>query len=186
MKNRLTQFIQRIASPRLAVVLFAVLLLFSIILFPWRRDLLEGYSSKSLRVFDTRLAYTPAQVNEFASAIGEPGRRLYAVTEVTLDFVFPLLYTTWLSVLLALVIPKAWPSRPEIERLILLPFLCLLGDLAENTCLAVLMWTYPLTPPWLVGLSNLASLVKWGAGLASFGLILVGAAIWIVKWLRRK
>ena len=186
MLYRFTQFILRIASPRVALLLFAAILLFIFIFFPLRHNRLESYAGYPLRVFDTRLFYTPAQVSESANDIGESGRHLYAVTEVTLDFAFPLLYTTWLSVLLALVTPKAWPSRPGRERLILLPFLGLLGDLAENAYLAALMWTYPIIPPWLVGLSNLASLVKWGAGLAALGLILIGSTVCVVKWLQRK
>ena len=186
MLQRLTQFILRNASLRLALLLFVAMLPFIFIFFPMRHSRLESYAGYPPSVFDTRLLYTPAQVSKAASDIGESGRQLYALTEVTLDFVFPLLYSAWLSVLLALVIPKAWPSRPGAERLILLPFLALLGDLTENICLALLMWSYPLIPPWLVAFSNLASLVKWGAGLATFGLILVASAVCVVKWMQRK
>ena len=186
MFNRLAQFILRIASPRLALLLFIVMLPFVFIFFPMRHSRLESIAGAPQRVFDTRLPYTPAQVSELASAIGESGRRLYAVSEVTLDFAFPLLYSTWLCMLLVLVVPEAWPDRPGAERLILLPLLALLGDLGENICLATLMWTYPLIPPWLVALSNLASLVKWGAGMMSFGVILIASAVCVVKWFRRK
>jgi len=186
MLHRLTQSILRNASPRLALLLLVAMLPFVFIFFPMRHSRLESIAGYPLRVFDTRLSYTPSQVSELASDISESGRQLYAVTEVTLDLAFPLLYTTWLSVLLALSLPKAWPSWPGAEHFILLPFLGLLGDLAENICLSMLMWAYPLIPPWLVILSNLASQVKWGAGLASFGLILVASAVCIVKWMQRR
>ena len=116
-------------------------------------------------------------MNELANDLGEAGRQLYAVTEVTLDYAFPALYATWLSVMLVLVWRKARPEWAGRRWLALLPYLGMLADFAENTCIAALMLLFPKEPIWLIWLSNLASLVKWSAGLASLGTILMGVGV---------
>jgi hypothetical protein len=73
----------------------------------------------------------------------------------------------------------AHPDWTGFSRLALLPYLGMLGDLAENACLASLMLLFPKGPDWLVWVSNLASLSKWIAGLASIGLILAGSGIYL-------
>ena len=55
----------------------------------------------------------------------------------------------------------------------------MVGDLTENASLASLMILFPQEPEWLAWFSNLASLVKWSAGVASFAMIVVGLGIHI-------
>jgi hypothetical protein len=168
---------ERIATARTALLLFLCMLPFICVFFPWRSNQLEAFAGYPPRLFDTRLPYTPEQVNTLADYLGQAGRRLYAVTEVTLDFAFPMLYATWLSVILTLVWHKAPPIWESWRWLVLIPYLGMLADFAENACLAALMLLFPHEPNWLVWISNLFSLVKWSAGLASIIMILLGIAL---------
>jgi hypothetical protein len=186
MLTRLSRLIDRIASPRNALILFLSLLPFGFIFFPWRSRKLAAGLSYPLKLFDTRFPYTPHQVHTLARDLGEPGRRLYALTEVTLDFAFPVLYATWLSVTLGWVWRNVWPRWSGRRWLVLLPYLGMLGDYAENSCLAALMLLFPKEPPWLVWLSNLASLIKWSAGLSAFGLILAGIGVHLARLISRR
>jgi hypothetical protein len=184
MLTRLSKTIDRIATRRNALLLLLSLLPFIFIFFPWRSKQLGAMMGYSQRTFDTRLPYTPQDVHIMADDLGAAGRLLYGLTEVTLDFVFPVLYATWLSVTLAWVWRKALPEWSGRCWLILLPYLGMLADFAENTCLAILMLLFPNEPTWLVWLSNTVSLVKWCAGLASFGFILIGLGVQVIQLFR--
>ncbi len=182
---RLKQAIDRYATPRNALWVFLSLLPFIFVFFRWRSRHLEAILGYPPRLFDTHVPYSPQEVHQLAGALGESGRRLYAATEVTLDFAFPPLYTTLLSLILALVWRKAQTARTAWAWLPLLPTLGMLGDLTENVSLAALMMLFPGEPAWLAQFSNLASLVKWGAGLASLVMIVVGLGIKIVQAFNR-
>ena len=185
MITRLKRTIDRIATSRNTLLLFLSLLPFTFVFFPWRSNQLKATLNYPLRLFDTHLPYPPQEVHALANDLGEGGRRLYAVTEVTLDFAFPALYASFLSVTLALVWRSARPDWTGRRSLPLLPYLGMLGDLTENVSLATLMLLFPGEPGWLVWFSNLASLVKWSAGLASLVLILVGLGIIGFRFFRR-
>ena len=137
----------------------------------FKKSILRGIAS----------GYVAASYNTLANDLEEAGQRLYAVTEVTLDFAFPVLYSTWLGIIIVLVWRKVSPEWERWKQLALLPYLGMLADFIENTFLAVLMLLFPKEPIWLVWLSNLASLIKWIAGLASLGIILLGLGVLVVQ-----
>jgi hypothetical protein len=182
MLKRISQTIDRLASARNVLLLFLSLLPFVFILFPWRARLLSAGRPALPPVLDVRIPYTPAQVRALATDLGLEGRRLYALTELTLDLAFPPLYASWLSLTLA----WAWRKiRPEWAgpHWNLLPYAGMLGDLAENAGAVTLMLLLPQAPGWVVWPANLASLLKWSAGLASLGLILAGAGLHFLRLL---
>ena len=185
MMIRLKQTINQIATPRNALLVFLSLLPFNLVFFPWRSKQLKAILGYPPRLFDTRLPYAPQEVHTLAGDLGGAGRRLYAATEVTLDFAYPVLYTTFLSLILALVWRKARPAQSGRSWLPLLPYAGMVGDLTENISLASLMLLFPGEPVWLTWFSNLASLVKWSAGIISFGMILVGVGINLMKLFNR-
>jgi hypothetical protein len=177
MLTRLKQALDRTATLRNTLLVFLSLLPFIFVFFRWRSSQLEAILGHPPRLFDTRVPYTPQEVHTLAGELGEAGRRLYAATEVTLDFAFPVLYASWLSLTLSLVWRKVRTGWAGQGWLPLLPTLGMLGDLTENVSIASLMMLFPGEPAWLAWFSNLGSLVKWGAGLASFAMILIGLGI---------
>jgi len=179
---RFSQTIGRIATPSNALLFLISLLPFIYIFFPWRSNQLSAIAGYRPRLLDTRLLYTPQEVHLLASDLDKTGQWLYAVTEVTLDFAFPVLYATWLSIIIVLVWRKERPEWAGWMWLALLPYVGMLADFGENTCIASMMLLFPKEPIWLVWLSNLSSLVKWTAGIGSLGIILVGLGVCMVKF----
>jgi hypothetical protein len=76
---------------------------------------------------DTHWWYSAEQLQELLARFGEEGRPLYALSECTLDVVFPFVYCSLFAGLLAHVYP-----RRAARWLLVLPVLALLGDLSEN------------------------------------------------------
>jgi hypothetical protein len=102
-----------------------------------RRDHRLGAKEKLL---DGRWWYTPTDAASLFEQLGGDGRRLYAVSEVTLDLIFPFAY----GLSFALLLVRLWPR--DQAWLLLLPFIAVLADLLENVTIAVLAWTYKGAP----------------------------------------
>jgi hypothetical protein len=184
MITRISRQIERVANIKVLLVLFIFLLPFNLFLFPLRSQRLAEYLGSKIPVLDTHFYYTPDQVHQYFSRLGRPGRELYALSEVTLDLLYPLLYGTFLSLILSWLYTRLFPAGGHFRLLPLIPLAGVLADLGENLSLVVLLLAYPISLSWLVYVANLYTLSKWFAGLLSLFLILLGTGAYIVKWLR--
>src|SRR5262245_58664301 len=80
-----------------------------------------------------RLWYEPSAVQQFLADLGPAGRNLYAITQVSLDMVFPAVYGTLIAAALVRLYPK------HLARwLLLMPLLMVFADYAENGATAYL------------------------------------------------
>ena len=86
-------------------------------------------------LLDGRSWYTPADVDLLFRSLSADHRRLYAITEVTLDVAYPIAYT---GLLLALI---HW-LQPDARRRLLVPLVAFAADLTENVLIAFLAWTW--------------------------------------------
>jgi hypothetical protein len=127
-----------------------------------------------------RWGYTPEQVHDWLDRIGEPGRQLYAQTQVTLDLVFPLAYAGLWAGLLA-----RWWSCVWARRLVWAPVLAVFADYAENFQTAYLAWTF--TPGHVSPLAwgaAVATCTKWALVALSVLLVGVGGLSRLCGWTR--
>lgn len=115
------------------VALLFVLFLLCAQGFEWRRKSL-GHQNRGL---DSRFWYSPDEARDFLGNIGERGRRIYVVTQLTLDIVFPLIYGTLFA---ALIIHLY--ARENAKILVLVPLLTVVADVLENVTTAYLAWQF--------------------------------------------
>jgi hypothetical protein len=136
--------------------------------FEWRRKIL-GYDNRAL---DGRFWYSPDDACNFLRNIGENGRRLYAVTELTLDVLFPLVYGTLFAALIIHVY-----ARESGRFLVLVPLLTVVFDILENIITAYLAWQFDdRTSPVARGAAILTA-TKSGLFILSLTLIVIGSLI---------
>ena len=88
-------------------------------------------------------------------------------TELTLDVVYPLVYSFLLAVILTLLFRHK--SYKPAWWVTLLPFVSGLFDYLENGAIVGLLTTYPAQSPALAMLCEVAKLAKW----LSFGLVVI-------------
>jgi hypothetical protein len=88
------------------------------------------------KLLDGRYWYSKAEAGSLLDKLGRWGRRLYAVTAVTLDLVFPFAY----GLLAGLLLVRFWPSSQA--WLLILPLITVIADLLENITIAVMSWSY--------------------------------------------
>ena len=105
--------------------------------------------------------YTPEKVHKFLNDLkAENNLNLYALSQVTLDVVFPITYGLLAAVTLYSLLGQ---SLPTFEFLLFLPLITVAADLLENATVAWLAWTFePCAPPRnLAWLTALGTFVKW-------------------------
>jgi hypothetical protein len=120
---------------------------------------------------DGSIWYTPAQVKDLFDHWGPTGRVVYAVSEFTLDLLFPLVYGSLFAALIGNLFP------PHLaQRLALCPLLAVVADVAENAQLAYCALTYdpPCDPPCAGAL--ITTLLKYFFFVASVVVIAFGAS----------
>lgn len=138
----------------------------------------QGFSARhaalgyELRLLDVRFGYTPEDARRLFEALGASGRNLYALTEVTLDLVFPFVY----GGLLALLVVNLF-SRERTRFLVLIPVLGVVFDLLENFTVALLAWTFAGRTSPLAWAASAFSSVKLLLGALSLVIVLVGAVV---------
>src|SRR5262249_21924197 len=107
-------------------------------------------------VLDSQRWYSPRQAHELLKNLGEEGRQLYAITEVTLDLIFPVVY----AALFAGLLGNLYRAR-VVRRLAPVPLLAAAADWCENVCAALLAWTFTEDADWG------AKPIAWGAVIAT-------------------
>jgi hypothetical protein len=181
---RHTPFSARLTAPRTLYALVAAMLSFNVLVFPWRTAVLRGIAGPDFSVLDIRFWYAPETVLDLAARLGEQGRTLYALSEVTIDLAYPLLYGAVFGLLLRLLIRRLLPDRPRWSSLALLPIGAMVFDYAENVTLAIVLLGFPDSLP-LVPLASLFTTTKWAFALASISLIVLFGLTLLARRLRR-
>jgi hypothetical protein len=167
--------------------LFVALLVFALVLFPARTRQLAALAAPKVPgpALDARRGYSLTEAEAFLGAIGPEGRRLYALTELSLDLAFPVLYGLFFAGLLAFVLARAVPERRRVRRLAYLPLAMAVADISENLTLTALALSYPPLNTGLARLANVFTLAKYGLGVASGVVLIVSVLVWLLRALRR-
>ena len=157
------------------LLLVGLILIFSLILFPQRRLQLQSRTGLEEPTIDVWIFYTPQDLADVLPAFDLQSRWVYAVSELTLDLAFPLLYTALLRLLVnywtaILGLQPTWPIR--------LTYALLAADLLENMGIAALLWIHLGAPPFLIWATTAASALKWMVGFVCVGMIVFGS-VWL-------
>src|SRR5215210_5228743 len=107
-------------------IVLAVLWVLCYLGFRWRAKALNEYAGgKEIVTFDGRYAYTPEEAHDLLEMMGERGRPFYAITQMTLDLIFPLIYGS-------LFLIAIYRLYGDPGYLLLVPIIASVADLLEN------------------------------------------------------
>lgn len=134
---------------------------------------------------DTALVYAPADLYHMAEAYGPQGRSAYVRARWSFDVVWPLAYTAFLATALSWLFRMARVTRGPLRYANLCPLLGMLFDFGENTATSLVMARYPARTPGIDALAPVFTLLKWVFVNGSFVLLLIGAALALISWIRR-
>ena len=183
MVTRFSDQLVRLATGRNLLFLFLVFLLTTSVIFPLMSSLIDDPAGE-LEKIDTKLYYSSAELYEILDAYGDQGRRVYALSHLTADVLFPLVYAFFFGLLIAYIFQRAFSKDSWVQRLNLVPFLLLIFDLIENVSVVILLLAYPTQMAGLARLTGLVTSVKWILAGITVALPLLGVVGWFFRNLR--
>ncbi len=154
-------FIQKTATWKNILILMGIMLLFQFLFFP---ALLPGGEHAVL--LDSELGYRANEAYEVIGHYSDSMRRTYILNEVTLDLVFPVIYTLLFSFLIFFLFKNI--------TLAFFPFIQLLFDYLENTGIVIILSAWPNKLMWLATATSVFSMIKWVLAGITILIILVG------------
>ena len=122
-------------------------------------------STKPLRCFDMSFAYSYDDAGAFIGRLSEEGRALYLHAQLPLDFVYPLAYCLFFSLLLIFLLRKK-------TALLALPVALAIFDYAENI-VTIVMLHIAVLPKMLATLGSALTSVKTLLMYSCFLVILI-------------
>jgi hypothetical protein len=127
---------------------------------------------------DVRFGYTPDELETLFHDWGAGGRRLYLVTQLTLDLVFPLVYGLLFACLIVRTCDESWG-----RWLCLLPLALIACDYLENFSGLVLVSRYReggTLPTGLVTVASLATQAKIVLFMTT-GIVVLAAGVMMLR-----
>ena len=167
---------------RRAIWLFLVVIVF-MAGFQWRNaEMVRFADGQDVAPLDgIILGYTPEEAADLFDALGEDGLTFYAVSEFSMDLVFPLLYGALFAALVWLFWETPW--RTILATTIAL---AVLADLTENLLIAIMAFTYVDGPQALAHAANAATILKWALlAVVSAGVVVGGLRTSVFRHSRR-
>jgi len=139
------------------------------------------------QTLDMMNGYTPSQAYQLISSYGEQGRQLYAIIESTLDLVYPFVSALLFSLLILYSFQRGFPNLKWAGWLALLPFVVMISDYLENTCVLILLLQYPRKLDIVARVASFFTTAKMV--LSPFELMFIlGLVGWLIRaiWIKRK
>lgn len=147
---------------------------FNLLLMP---SLAGGDTGKTVEPFDLQFAYTPERAFQLLDSYDAPTRKSYIRGELTLDVMYPIIYTLFLSFSIFLLFPRE-------QKLALLPYAVLISDLLENSGIVSMLLLYPEKSVGLAFFTSTFTTIKWTLGLLCIALVFAGLTIKLIKKIR--
>ena len=133
-------------------------------------------ANNSVLPLDLLFFYTPAEAFAMIEKYGPAGRALYIKIELSVDIIYPIVYTLFLGLLISWLFQRAFKPDSKMQKWNVMPVGALLSDLMENIGIVTMLALYPSQSVLLAWLTMLLGLVKWALLCLSIGLVLLGLA----------
>lgn len=188
------------SKPGIIILLFATILLFNLILFPYFTKIcLGGKTGISVSgMLDTRLYYSAGDVQTFLASKTESEKKCSILVHVTADAVYPVIYSIFLSILFSSLVGKLTDGsgkKPKLPGkasalLIVFPLLILLADYLENTFIVILLaesktGSDTLAHP-LAYITPFVTSVKWSFVLLNLTALLILTTVRIIRKIKAR
>ena len=161
-------------------VVFIALVVFMIVTLPGIQAV-----SGDIEGLDTLFFYTPEEAFANVASYTAEGREVLRNFHLSADIVNPILYTSFLILLISWLFQHGFGPEHRLQRLNIIPLGAAIFDLLENICIVILLSAYPSQPRSVAWLSTLSTMAKFSFIYGSFGLVLVGLVGALMNTFRR-
>ncbi len=157
------------------ILIFVILfLLFIGLIMPTFKAYLSQVSKTNFQSLDMRFSYDSATVEELFVSLGQNGRAKLSLAYLTLDLVYPLIYSSLLFLMLSKLLSE------NNQKLKYLPIIALGLDYVENLIILIMLNLFPAINSTLVVAASTATSLKWlflGLSLIAFLMLIIKKVI---------
>lgn len=174
MLSKLSDYFYAKANGKTLGVAFAVYLLFTFfVLMPANSRWINHYGT-ALKPLDFDFPCDASVVSKTLETLGESGRSEYGTFVFTGDFVYPIVYSVGLVLLLSYLFIENVSRRKAFRYFNLLPLLAAIVDYIENSFIYYLLHSFPVINENTVFTGCVFSKLKWILVFMCFVLIAIG------------
>ncbi len=123
---------------------------------------------------DLQFFSTPEKLFAIAGSYGEYGRAFYRSVELTVDIIYPVVYTLAFGLLISWLFQRGFKTESKMQVLNIVPIGAWLFDLLENLGIVTLLTTFPAQLTAIAWLTTFFTMVKWIFAGTSMLLIVIG------------
>ncbi|MEH6910100.1 MAG: hypothetical protein V7459_05895 [Oceanicoccus sp.] len=149
------------ASVKASLVLLLLVAIFNAIIMP------NLAGDQQAVPIDLQFAYSPERAYELVNSYSEKTRYHYMIGEMTVDVLYPIVYTLFLSLTLLLLFPK----NPKIA---LIAYVIFFADMLENVGIITMLYNFPKELYTVAMLTSVFSTIKWSVVAITLSLLIVG------------
>jgi hypothetical protein len=153
----------------LILAVFAAFIIFMVVTLPSVQAVSGGIEG-----LDTTFFYTPEEAFANIASYPDAGRDVIRNFHVTVDLVNPILYSSFLVLLISWLFRRGLAPESRLQKLNLLPLGAALFDLLENIFIFVMFSIYPARLNFVAWLATTSTMLKILCIYASFVLVLIG------------
>src|SRR5688572_24043403 len=176
MLNNLSQTLHKNARGWLVLIFLAGEIFFNAVYLPGVQAELQEFSGGNGPI-DLQLFYTPAKVYSMVDSYGEEGRAFYLMHELTIDVIYPVVYTLFFALLITWLFQRGFAQGSKMQKLNVVPFGAFLFDMLENVCIVIMLTAHPGQPVIVAWLGTIFTVIKWLFAAATIVLILTGLVL---------
>jgi hypothetical protein len=168
--------LQRLAKGANLLFLMALFVGFNAFLYSVAGRQMARLGLEDVRLLDLHPGFTPDDAWQLLDRLGPEGRAVYQMAELTLDMIYPVIYSLLLAALLVFFFNKVLPPNCPCRRWTLLPFAGAVFDVFENSGIALMIQRFPERSDALASITSVFGLLKW-ATIALSILFVIAALI---------
>lgn len=147
-ENIISGFFNKNATWNSIIILLTLLLLFNLLIFP----LFHANNHENV-ILDTQFSYSSDKAYKIIANYNDAELKKYMIGQLTLDFVYPIVYTLFISFFLFKLSRK--------NTLFMFPLLIMFSDYLENIGIVTIINYYPQKLPNIVTITSLFTSLKW-------------------------
>jgi hypothetical protein len=183
MLKNLSNRVLRIENRRTNLIFF-ILLVSTIAVFQRAGTYITEASGLATKPLDLEFFFSAKRAYELIATYNQAVRSFYIPFELSADMIYPVLYGTYLSLLLSFLLKINWqnPHNQAISLINLLPFGASIFDFFENLGIVILVANYDTRLDTLASLTGMVNGIKWIFAI----LTLLGMLILTLRWVFKK
>jgi hypothetical protein len=183
----MTTSLQRWATGRNVLLLLALDFVFMLGIMPALQKKMENLTGQPFKPIDLSMpSWNKTDAVRILEPLGDAGRQFYQNIELSADTIYPLIYGLAFALAITFLLGKISKNPTRLRLLAYLPLAGMFFDWIENTCIVLIIRSFPHVSDGLAKLGGLATMCKWGFILPGTLITMLCFFIWLFKLISKK